>query len=208
MVPFGGFTADDFAGFGLPGFEERMAFIKNDLRPKLEALGQDLAPYLTGLTGTPMYPITAKHMRRKVNPPHDTWVAWSANKRGYKMLPHFQVGLWHTHAFIQAGVIYEAAARPTFGIRLLESGDRLVASLPAGFRWLEDFLRPDGIANSEMTADDVVRIATRLMTRKDADCMVGLSVPAAEAVRLGAGFADLAREVMGSLLPIYRLGEV
>lgn len=208
MVPFTGFTADDFAGFGLPGFDERMAFVKAGPRVRLEALGQALVPHLTELTGQPMYPITAKHMRRKVNPPKDTWVAWSANKRGYKMLPHFQVGLWHTHAFIQAGVIYEAPAKPAVGMRLLEAGERLVGSLPAGYRWLEDSTQPEGILNSAMTADDIARIGTRLMTRKDADCMVGLSVPAAEAVRLGAGFADLAREVMERLLPIYRLGEV
>lgn len=208
LVPFTGFTAEDFAGFTLPGFEERMAFVKAGPRVQLEALGQELAPFLTELTGQPVYPMTAKHMRRKVNPPKDTWVAWSPNKRGYKMLPHFQVGLWHTHAFIQAGVIYEAPAKPAFGMRLLESGERLAASLPDGYRWLEDSTQPEGILNSRVTADDIARIGTRLMNRKDADCMVGLSVPAAEAVRLGAGFADLAREVMGRLLPIYRLGEV
>ncbi|MDF2629595.1 MAG: hypothetical protein K0R39_3426 [Symbiobacteriaceae bacterium] len=206
MTAFTGFTADDFAGLRLPGFAERMAFIKDGLRPKLEALGQELAPFLTELTGQPIYPITAKHMRRKVNPPDDTWVAWSANKRGYKMLPHFQVGLWHTHAFIQAGVIYEASAKAAFGARLLESGQALAASLPAGYRWLEDYVRPDGIGNGQMTAHDFARIATRLMTRKEADCMVGLSVPAAEAAGLGAGFAGLAREVMERLLPVYRLG--
>lgn len=207
LVPFTGFTTDDFAGFALPGFDERMAFVKAGPRVRLEALGQALTPFLTELTGHPMYPITAKHMRRKVNPPKDTWVAWSANKRGYKMLPHFQVGLWHTHAFIQAGVIYEAAAKPAFGMRLLESGERLIASLPAGYRWLEDSTQPEGLLNSAITADDIARIGTRLMARKEADCMIGLTVPAAEAVRLGAGFAELAREVMETLLPIYRLGE-
>ena len=35
----------------------------------------------------------AKHARRSVNPPIDTWVAFAPNKRGYKMLPHFQIGL-------------------------------------------------------------------------------------------------------------------
>ncbi|HWI64036.1 MAG TPA: DUF1054 family protein [Symbiobacteriaceae bacterium] len=205
MTRFPGFTADDFAGFRLPSLDERMAFIKSGPRPKLEALGADLTPFLTELTGQPVYPITAKHLRRKVNPPDDTWVAWSANKRGYKMLPHFQVGLWHTHAFIQAGLIYEAEARAAFATNLLKHGRAIQSALPPHFRWLEDYTRPEGIPNREMTAADFHRIAERLTTKKEADCMAGLSVPADEAVRLGAGFADLTRTVMTQLLPIYNL---
>jgi len=207
MFQFPGFTDADFAGFLLPGLEERMAFIRDGLRPKLEALGQDLAPALAELTGQPLYPMTAKHLRRKVNPPNDTWVAWSANKRGYKMLPHFQVGLWHTHAFIQAGVIYEAPAKAAFGHRLPAEFPRLMATIPAEYRWLEDSTQPTGIPHSEMTEADFRRIAERLRTRKEADCMVGLSVPAAEAVRLGVCFADLAREVMTRVLPIYQMAQ-
>ena len=36
------------------------------------------------------YPHVAKHARRSVNPPKDTWVAFATSKRGYKMLPHFK----------------------------------------------------------------------------------------------------------------------
>jgi uncharacterized protein YktB (UPF0637 family) len=205
MALFAGFTEYDFDGFTLPSLEERMAFIIGGPRPKLEALGADLAPALAGLTGQPMYPIVAKHARRKVNPPNDTWVAWSANKRGYKMMPHFQVGMWHTHAFIQAGVIYEAQGRDQFARNLAGNAGALREALPANFRWLEDYTRPEGIVHSAMTDADFERIAQRLLTRKEADCMVGLSVDRAEVVRLGAGFADLALDVMRRLVPVYNL---
>ncbi len=205
MSLFQGFTDHDFAGMLLPSLEERMAFIKAGPRPKLEALGADLAPALGELAGEPMYPIVARHARRKVNPPNDTWVAWSANKRGYKMMPHFQVGMWGTHAFIQAGVIYEARGRDIFAQNLLANREALQAALPGHFRWLEDYTQPQGIPHREMTAADFERIAERLLTRKEADCMVGLSVDRAEAARLGAGFADLALQVMRTLAPVYRL---
>lgn len=205
MTHFTGFAPIDFDGFLLPGLDERMSFIKTGPRPKLIALGQELAPALAELAGHTLYPTVALHARRKVNPPNDTWVAWSANRRGYKMLPHFQVGLWHTHAFIQAGVIYEAAGRAQFAANLLANWPALQGALPGHFRWLEDYARPEGILHADMTLADVERIAARLTTRREADCMVGLSVPSTAVVVAGESFADLALSTMRTLMPIYRL---
>ncbi|MFZ5825694.1 MAG: DUF1054 domain-containing protein [Bacillota bacterium] len=205
MRSFSGFTDQDFDVFAIPTLEGRMDGIRKLVQPKLEALGQDLAGPLAGLTGHPLYPITAKHMRRKVNPPSDTWVAWSGNKRGYKMLPHFQVGLWHSHAFIQAGVIYEAQGRAEFARALLERLPEIRQAIPGHYRWLEDYTRPEGILHQEMTDEDFRRITDRLVSRKEADCMVGLSVDRAEAVRAGAAFAETALAVMRQVLPVYTL---
>lgn len=182
-----------------------MAGIVAGPRPKLEALGQALSGPLSDLTGRPIYPIVARHARRKVNPPNDTWVAWSANKRGYKMLPHFQVGLWQDHAFVQAGVIYEAQGRAEFADALEANWEVLVGELPGEYRWLEDYSRPAGILHKDMRAEDVARIAGRLRSRREADAMVGLAVGRDEVVRLGPGFADLALQVMRTVLPVWRL---
>jgi len=205
LASFTGFTDADFQTFALDSFEERMEAIKSVVRPKLEAIGQELAPTLSALTGHPMYPITAKHMRRKVNPPSDTWVAWSASKRGYKMLPHFQLGLWRTHLFIQAGVIYEARGRAQFADLLLDNRAVLQAAIPGHYRWMEDYTQPDGIKHSEMSQADFERIAHRLRTRKEADCMVGLSIDQAEVVAAGASLVETARAVVQTILPIYVL---
>lgn len=205
MRSFTGFTDQDFDVFAIPTLEGRMDGIKEIVRPKLEALGRDLAGELAAMAGHPLYPITAKHMRRKVNPPSDTWVAWSGNKRGYKMLPHFQVGLWHSHAFIQTGVIYEAQGRAEFARALLDRLPAIREAIPGHYRWLEDYTRPEGIRHREMTDADFRRIADRLVNRREADCMVGLSLHRAEAVRAGAAFADTALAVMRQLLPVYRL---
>jgi uncharacterized protein YktB (UPF0637 family) len=205
MGEFSGITAADFAVFTIETFEERMAGIKTGPRPALEALGRDLTPALSELTGQILYPIVAKHLRRKVNPPKDTWVAWSANKRGYKMMPHFQVGMWGSHAFIQAGVIYEAKGRAQFAENLLANLDALQTLIPGHFRWLEDYTKPQGILHGEMTPADFERIASRLLNRKVADCMVGVTIDRAEVVRAGAHFADQALGVIRTLMPIYSL---
>jgi uncharacterized protein YktB (UPF0637 family) len=151
-LAFPGFTATDFDAFLVPGLEGRMAAIKAGPRPKLEDLGRLLAPELERLIGTPFYAHIAKHARRTVNPPADTWVAWSTNPRGYKMAPHFQVGLWSTHLVIQAGVIYETVDRASFAANLR----RERPALPGHFRWLEDYMQPEGIRHSDPGDDRAV----------------------------------------------------
>jgi uncharacterized protein YktB (UPF0637 family) len=205
MRAFPGFTEQDFDVFAIPTLEGRMEGIKDGPRPKLEALGQDLAPMLAQRTGQEMFAIVARHARRKVNPPSDTWVAWSANKRGYKMLPHFEVGLWQTHAFIQTGMIYEAPGRPLFAENLLANLAAVRAAIPPHFRWLEDYADPRGILHRDMTDEDFQRIAHRLKMKKAADCMVGLSVERGQVVRAGAAFGDMAAGVLQMLLPVYAL---
>lgn len=208
MERFPGFTDADFDTFAIPSVDGRMAGIIAGPRPKLEALGRELAPTLSALVGHELYPIVARHQRRKVNPPNDTWVAWGGSRRGYKMLPHFQVGLWESHGFIQAGVIYEAEGRAAFAENLLADLPLIRSAIPPHFRWLEDYTQPQGILHKDMRDEDFHRIATRLTTRRMADCMVGLSIDRAEVVRAGTDFATMAAGVMERLLPIYRLAQV
>ena len=83
MAPTG-FTTSDFKVFDLKGFQPRMAAIRGQIRPKLEALGAALLPNVARLTGGEAFAHVAKHARRTVNPPDDTWVAFGPDKRGYK----------------------------------------------------------------------------------------------------------------------------
>jgi uncharacterized protein YktB (UPF0637 family) len=90
-VAFRSFTQADFKVFDLEGFAPRMGAIKGRIRPKLEAAGRDIVPDVTRLGGAPAFAHVAKHMRRTVNPPDDTWVAFAADRRGYKKHCHFKV---------------------------------------------------------------------------------------------------------------------
>ena len=92
-MPFPGFTAADFKVFDVDGFAPRMAAIRSRIRPKLEAAGRHLLPDVTRIGGAEAFAHVAKHMRRTVNPPDDTWVAFAADKRGYKKHCHFKVAI-------------------------------------------------------------------------------------------------------------------
>jgi hypothetical protein len=70
------FAPKDFRVFDLRGFADRIAAIRVQVRPKLEGLGAALAPDVAQLTGTEIHAHVAKHARRTVNPPEDTWVAF------------------------------------------------------------------------------------------------------------------------------------
>ena len=136
------FKSTDFEVFTVDGLEERMSAIKTNIHPKLEALGEQFAAYLSKQTDENFFYHVAKHARRKVNPPNDTWVAFSTNKRGYKMLPHFQIGLWGTHAFIYFGLIYECPQKVETAHAFLEHINDLKTNIPNDFVWSIDHTKP------------------------------------------------------------------
>jgi uncharacterized protein YktB (UPF0637 family) len=88
-MPNIGFAREDFEVFGIPTFPERMQGIKERVRPKLIALGEDLRPALKKLANSDVFPHVAMHARRTVNPPPETWVAFGPSARGYKKYGHF-----------------------------------------------------------------------------------------------------------------------
>jgi len=81
-MAFPGFTASDFKVFDIAGFKPRMDAIRSRIRPKLEAAGRDLLADVARVGGAPAFAHVAKHARRTVNPPGDTWVAFAGDKRG------------------------------------------------------------------------------------------------------------------------------
>ena len=98
---FTGFTRSDFDIFLIPEFHERMSALRTQVRPKLAILGDALAPRLTELLGHAMFAHTASHARRRVNPPDDTWVAFSRSERGYKRYAHFELGIALDYVFVR-----------------------------------------------------------------------------------------------------------
>src|SRR5215475_10119319 len=87
-MAFSGFTPADFKVFDIDGFAPRMQAIRTRIRPKLEAIGRDLLPDVGRIAGDQAFAHVAKHARRTVNPPDDTWIAFALDKRGYKKRCH------------------------------------------------------------------------------------------------------------------------
>ncbi len=205
-MSFNGFTSADFAVFSLPGFEERMGALKQTVRPKLEELGSLLAPRLSEAVGQPMYAHVAKHARRTVNPPKDTWVAWSANARGYKAHPHFQVGLWGTHVFAQFALIYEAPQKAHFA-RLLRKNLKAL-TLPADFVWSGDHTQPAVQRHGEMRPKDFTLFLERLETVQKAEALCGIHVLADDPLLTdGEGLIARIESTFQATMPLYRMAQ-
>jgi uncharacterized protein YktB (UPF0637 family) len=79
-----GFTPTDFALFKVAGFSARMQEIYTRVRPRLVKLGNELAPDLARKFHLEFFPHVARHARRTVNPPPETWAAFGPSPKGYK----------------------------------------------------------------------------------------------------------------------------
>lgn len=176
MTTFTGFTQQDFDTFQIEGLDERMDAIKTVIRPKLELLGQHFTPSLSVSTGTEMFYHVAKHARRTVNPPADTWVAWANDKRGYKKHPHFQIGLWGTHLFVWYAVIYESPFKEQIGQAIKNQLDEILDVVPNDFRWSPDHMQPESTPQEILGKEGVLQLADRLQCVKKAEILCGITI--------------------------------
>ncbi|MBX5435724.1 MAG: DUF1054 domain-containing protein [Alicyclobacillaceae bacterium] len=210
-MEFVGLTDADFAVFEVPGLAARMDVLKVRLRPKLEQLGRDLVPYLTDLVGCPMYAHVAKHARRTVNPPDDSWVAFCPDRRGYKKHPHFQIGLWRTHAFAAFGLIYESPARGAYAARLKERAGDVLRWLPPDYVWMPNHMDPTAIPTADLDETSFLELVDRLAGRHG-ELLAGITIPRGQAAAMPpAEFEERVKECFATLQPLVRLalsGEV
>lgn len=201
-----GFASEDFDVFAIPGLEPRMKALKERVRPKLEAIGEAVVPFLSSRLGEPVYAHVAKHARRTVHPPNDTWVAWATNKRGYKAHPHFQTGLWQTHMFIVFALIYESPDKGAFARNLKERLSEIWPLIPDHFLLSEDHTKPEAVRKGCLTPDQVRQRLDRLETVKKAEFLCGIHLDRNDPVTGDPNrLVNTIEETMEKLLPLYRL---
>ncbi|WP_160720257.1 YktB family protein [Bacillus sp. USDA818B3_A] len=207
-MEFGGFTNEDFDVFLIDGLEPRMEALKNTIRPKLEQLGEYFAPGLAALTGDEMFVHVAKHARRTINPPKDTWVAFASNPRGYKMLPHFQIGLWNTHLFVWFAVIYEAPQKEVMAERFIKKAAKIYKEIPKEFSWSLDHTKPDTIKHEQLSKNDLLAQFERLKTIKKAELLCGFTMERDRAIELGSqGLLEQLESVFTTVAPLYKIAQ-
>lgn len=203
---FSGFTKEDFQVFQIDGFEERMDAIKTQIRPKLTELGTYFAPFFSAQLGEEMFFHVAKHARRTVNPPKDTWVAFSDNSRGYKMRPHFQIGLWETHLFIWFAVIYEAPNKELYAQRIMSEIDNVYGRTKKDFVWSQDHTKPDVMKHEHWEKEDLQKMIHRFETVKKGEFLCGYQIPQEKVVQMsGEELLNKIEEVFEDLLYLYEL---
>ncbi|MEH7120421.1 DUF1054 domain-containing protein [Neobacillus vireti] len=207
-MEFGGFTNEDFDVFLIDGLEARMDALKMSIRPKLEQLGKYYAPSLSALTGDEMFVHVAKHARRTINPPKDTWVAFANNPRGYKMLPHFQIGLWNTHLFVWFAIIYEAPQKEVIAERFSKKASKIYKEIPKDFSWSLDHTRPETISHQQLTKSDLLGQFERLKTIKKAELLCGYTIERDKVIALGAeGLLTQIEDVFNKVTPLYKIAQ-
>lgn len=198
-------TKEDFDVFQVDGLDARMEALTKRVRPKFHALGELYSAYFSANLGDEFFPHIAKHARRTVNPPKDSWVAFAPYKRGYKALPHFQIGLWDEFLFIILAVIYEAPQKQQIAEKLLQNIE-VFDELPDDFIISGDHMNPEAIKLEDARNEKLKVLLTRLKNVKKGEFLVGVHIPKEEAIKLsGNEFLKLTEKTFDSLLPIYKI---
>ncbi len=197
-----GFKPYDFEVFSVEGFNERMSQIYEHVRPKLLKLGDELAPELARKLKMEFFPHVAKHARRTVNPPPETWAAFGPSPRGYKRYGYLALCISGAGLHARAVVKSEADSRGAMAAGLSKNASELARAfrgtrLSRYDNW--DFQRlPLGlVADSDLLRE----LASRLQ-KKTGGIDVGFGWNVKESLKLErAELLDAFRE----LEPLYRV---
>ncbi|MED4600129.1 DUF1054 domain-containing protein [Paenibacillus validus] len=206
MTAFKGFIKADFDTFTINGLEERMKAIQTRIQPKFQTIGEDILQSLSVRSGLEMFLHIAKHARRKVNPPVDTWMAIANNKRGYKQHPHFQIGLFDDRVFIWLAFIYELPNKKEIAEKFLQQAPEIKQLLPADVVISFDHMRKDALSLSAMDEEQWKQGLERFRDVKKAELLIGRNIMKDDPVlQDGEKFIELANETFDHLLPLYHL---
>jgi uncharacterized protein YktB (UPF0637 family) len=205
-MTFPTFTEEDFHVFAIDGLETRMQALQREIQPKFSTMGQNISAYLTSKLGNPVYTHIARHARRTVNPPEETWVAWATNKRGYKAHPHFQLGLRDTFAFAWFALIYECEQKKQFADNFLKNVQKYSNLIPKDFYISVDHTIPDVTSVATLDKDNWELMMKRLASVKKAEFLCGMLIPRKEAVSLNGNVLQKKIEkTFDHLSPLYHL---
>ncbi|MGH7905499.1 MAG: DUF1054 family protein [Candidatus Binataceae bacterium] len=197
-----GFTTSDFTVFEVNGFNERMQQIYAHVRPRLVRLGDELAPELARRLHVEFFPHVARHARRTVNPPAETWAAFGPSPKGYKRYGYLALCISGVGLHARVVVKSEADKRPDMAYALRNKAAELTRSLRGTKiarydKW--DFRRmPSALeADEELFAELADSIA-----KKTGGIDLGFGWARSDAARLDrAELLDAFRE----LEPLYRV---
>lgn len=207
-MPFSGFTDKEFDVFELPDFATRMPALKANITPKLKELGEALAPRLSEACGQTLYPHVAQHLRRSLNAPAETWVAFSRDRRGYKPYTHFRVAINGEGVKIACYMEEYSDDKPALAANM----KRNAATLAAYLKSKPHIRSHDNEANygklldgRTLTQADITQLADRLAKVKSQHANWAIRFAKTHPVVQSAELADAAVEAIKDLLPLYAL---
>src|SRR5947207_6201580 len=208
-MPQAAFGAADFKVFDVKGFQPRMGEIRARIRPKLETLGKSLAPAVARSVGGDTFAHVAKHARRTVNPPDDTWVAFAPDKRGYKKHCHFKVALSRHCVRFLFEIGPEHADKKRWATAWKKNARNLAPVLRRvkNLAWFKnEHDETPAAALGDMTPDALMELADEIVRTRDGQLVLGRAVTADEASRWSeAQYRQAALDTFRALIPLYRL---
>ncbi|MGP4040438.1 YktB family protein [Gracilibacillus sp. D59] len=201
-MTFNGFQQKDFETFQIDGLDERMEAIQERIQPKFRSIYEEIAADLNVLAGREMYLHIAKHARRTVNPPNDTWSAYCHNKRGYKKHPHFQVGLWDDNLFIWLAFIYELPHKSEIAAKFISEINDIKETVPENYHISLDHMKNEATPLSQI---DLEKGLERFKKVKKAEFLIGRRFDAKDPLLWdGDKLIQTIKETFQTLAPLYR----
>src|SRR2546425_363966 len=191
-MPSLAFVTGDFKVFDVEGFRPRMAELRSRVRPKLEVLGKSLAPAVSRSLGGEVFAHVAKHARRTVNPPDDTWVAFSPDARGYKKHCHFKVAVSRHAVRFLFEVGPEHADKKRWATAWKKNAPKLAPVLRRvkSLAWFKNEHDEELAARlADLTPEAISELADELLRTRDGQLVIGRAVRA-EAMRLAGRKRD------------------
>ncbi|MEN2369334.1 DUF1054 family protein [Leuconostoc lactis] len=196
------FNAQDFDIFDEPTLSGRMTAIRDVIDPKFEQAAAVLLPILA-TDGQHWTAHIAKHLRRTTNAPDNTWVAFAPNKRGYKMMPHFELGLWADHLYLYLAVEENMKPQQTPDIvAKLQRAREQVAQLPAEYALSADHMVN---ATQPLTLAAYDGLVARFAAVRHSEVLIGLTIPRDDDRLKGDRSVEVLSTAVKTLLPIYQV---
>ncbi len=205
-MQFKGFTQHDFDTFNIDGLDARMQAIQDRIQPKFKAIGETLSDDLAILAGNEMFLHIAKHARRTVNPPKDTWLAISHDKRGYKKHAHFQVGVFDDHVFLWLAFIYELPNKTEIAKKFLNHMDTIKSTIPDDYVISLDHMKKDSISMESLGEQGLEKALVRFRDIKKVEFLIGRRIMSHDpTLTNGNEFLGIAKNTFETLMPLYKL---
>lgn len=196
------FTEKSFAVFEVEGLDGRMAAIRKEIQPIFQQLDEVFQQVLEPLLGEELFIHIAQHRRRTTYPPENTWSALSRQKRGYKMEPHFQLGIWPDYVFMWLSCIDQPKNEQAIAQALLDN-QQVIAGLSPDFVLSGDHTQPKV---EELSPENTERLLKRFRDVKKGEFQIGRIIKKEDPIWKDPEAAQAFMvETYEQLVPIYQL---
>ncbi|MDT2640486.1 DUF1054 domain-containing protein [Enterococcus dongliensis] len=196
------FNEQSFEVFEVAGLEERMAAIRQEIQPTFQQLNESFQQLLEPLVNEKLFIHIAQHRRRTTYPPENTWSALSRQKRGYKMEPHFQLGIGGEYVFMWLACIDQP------------KNEREIAQLLLENQAVFEDLSPDFVLSGDHTKSTVEKLSPETLQKllirfrdvKKGEFQIGRIIPKGDPLWKNPEAAqDFMSATYEKLAPIYQL---